>query len=58
MQGVIGLGILGRIQVMPRSVNDPVWIHDGRKRREGRGISEYPPPGRISGGGRKRAEQE
>ena len=28
---------------MPGWVNDPVWIHDSRKDREGRGVSGYPP---------------
>ena len=39
----MGRGILGWRQVMPGWVNDPVWIHDSRKDREGRGVSGYPP---------------
>ena len=37
MQGLMGLSMLGRIQVMPRWENDPVWRHDSGNGREGRG---------------------
>ena len=52
MQVEMGLGMLGRRHVTPRWVNDPVWIHDVRKGREGWGMIRYPPPGgnRVSGG--------
>ena len=43
-QGVIGLGILGQIQVMSRWENDPVWFHDGVNGRVLRGRGGYPPP--------------
>ena len=38
MQGVMGLGILGQIQVTLRWVNDTVWINDGRKGKVGQGV--------------------
>ena len=41
----MGLGTLGRRQVTPVWVNDPVWRHDGQQGREGRGMSGLPPPG-------------
>ena len=43
MQVATGLGMLGRIQVTPRWVNDPVWRHDGLKVRKGRGMIRYLP---------------
>ena len=43
MQGAMGLGMLGRRQVTPRWANDPVCVHDGRKRIEGQGGCGYPP---------------
>ena len=44
MQGQIGIGMLVQIQVTPRWENDHVWRNDGRKGREGRGVSGQPPP--------------
>ena len=38
MLGDMGLGMLGRRQVKPRWVNDPLWIHDVLKGREVRGM--------------------
>ena len=39
MQGEMGLGMMGRIQVMPGWENYPVWINDYRKGRDVRGMS-------------------
>ena len=44
MQGVMGLRMLVRTQVMPRWENDPVWQHDSSNGREFRGGCGYPPP--------------
>ena len=52
MQVVTGMGMLGRIQVMPGWTNDPVWRHDGQQGREGRGMIGYP-PGQTRVAGRK-----
>ena len=43
--GSVGIGMLGRRQVTPRWLNDPVWRHDGRNGREGQGRCVYSPPG-------------
>ena len=63
MQGAMDLRVMGRRQVTPRRENDPLWRHSGgngnRNGSKGRGGGRYPllPPGRKTGGGRKRAEQ-
>ena len=38
------LSMLGQRQVTPGWENDPRRRNDGRKGREGRGMSRYPPP--------------
>ena len=43
MQVAMGLGMLRRRQVTPWLENDHVWRNYGRKGREGRGMSGYPP---------------
>ena len=43
MQGAMGLGMLGQIQVTPRWSNDPVWRHVGMNGREGQGGCGYLP---------------
>ena len=42
-QVVMGLGIMGRIQVTPRWANGPVWLHDGSRRESGQGRVRAPP---------------
>ena len=39
IQGANDLGMLGWRQVTPEWENDPVWLQDGQKRREVRGMS-------------------
>ena len=53
----MGLGMLGRRQVIPRWLNDPVWLHDGSRWESGQGLVRAPPPRRKLGGGRRRAER-
>ena len=36
-QGAMGLGMLGRRQVTPRSANNLVWLHDGFRKESGQG---------------------
>ena len=43
-QVVMGLGIMGQIQVTPRWVNDPVWLHNRCRRESGQGQVWAPPP--------------
>ena len=43
-QGVMGIRVLKWIQVTPRWANDPVWLHDGRRRESGQGWGRTPPP--------------
>ena len=45
-QGEMGLGMLKRVQGMPRWANDPVWQHDGVNWRVTRGGCRHPPPDR------------
>ena len=42
-QEVIGIGILGHIQVTPRQANDPLWLNDGSRRESGQGRVQAPP---------------
>ena len=56
-QGAMGLGMLGRRQVTPRWVNDPVWLHNGSRRDSGQGRMRAPPPRGKPGRGRRREEQ-
>ena len=57
MQGAMVISILVRIQVTPRWVNDPVWIHNGKNGREDQGRRGYPPPRRKSGVGQIMVER-
>ena len=43
-QGVIGIGMLGRRQMTPRWVNDPVWMHTESTRESGYGRAQATPP--------------
>ena len=43
-QGAMGLGMLGRRQMMPRCDNDTVWLHAGSRRESGQGRVRAPPP--------------
>ena len=52
----MGLGMLGRRQVTPRWMNDPVWLHDQSRKESGQGWFRHPPR-RKSGRGRKRVER-
>ena len=45
MQRPMGLGMMGRIQGTSEWANDPVWINDGWKERDGRDMTRSPPPG-------------
>ena len=42
-KGEMGRGILGRIQVTPRWVNDPVWLNGGSRQESGQGRVQAPP---------------
>ena len=52
-QGEMGLGMLGRIQVIPKWENDPVCIHNGSIQESGQWQVRAPPQYRI----RRRAEK-
>ena len=43
MQRPMSLGMMGRIQGTSEWANDPVWINDGWKERDGRDMTRSPP---------------